>query len=193
MCWAIRYKSGKRRGALMNSTLTCPACGHTQPASQDLLGRKVRCPNCRVVFRVTTSELKAAIEPRSAQPGEAATGKRRHARLGLWSSGVCRGADTGWLDRPARSPEARLPASPRSRLTPARTCRRPHRPRIPLVPRPSSRPTATDRPLPPGPRSPRHGPRRWSSCRARKRRSVEVRCRRQDQGTAFCVNKSASS
>jgi len=49
----------------MNSNLTCPECGHTQPAPNSLLGRKVRCPSCRAVFRVTASELKPAVQPRS--------------------------------------------------------------------------------------------------------------------------------
>jgi hypothetical protein len=49
----------------MNSNLICPACGHSQPESEGLLSRKVRCPTCRAVFRVTSSDLKAVIEPPS--------------------------------------------------------------------------------------------------------------------------------
>jgi WD40 repeat protein/S1-C subfamily serine protease len=52
----------------MNSNLICPACGHSQPESEGLLSRKVRCPACRAVFRVTSSDLKGLIEPRAADP-----------------------------------------------------------------------------------------------------------------------------
>jgi WD40 repeat protein/S1-C subfamily serine protease len=47
----------------MSASLTCPECGHSQLAPDSVLGHKVRCPSCRVVFRVTGSELKPAVQP----------------------------------------------------------------------------------------------------------------------------------
>jgi S1-C subfamily serine protease len=44
----------------MNAIVTCPMCGHGAEAPDGALGRRVRCPSCRAVFRVTDSELKPA-------------------------------------------------------------------------------------------------------------------------------------
>jgi S1-C subfamily serine protease len=73
----------------MNWTLTCPACGQSRAQSDDVLGRKVRCPACRSVFRVTSSDLKPVIEPRSraaVRPIKTAASKR--ANLPAWAYGA---------------------------------------------------------------------------------------------------------
>ncbi len=49
----------------MNSKLACPECGHVAESPESVLGRRVRCPSCRAVFRATVSELKLAAGPRS--------------------------------------------------------------------------------------------------------------------------------
>jgi WD40 repeat protein/S1-C subfamily serine protease len=48
---------------LVNANLTCPECGHSQLAPDSILGRKVRCPSCQAVFRVTGSELTPIVTP----------------------------------------------------------------------------------------------------------------------------------
>jgi hypothetical protein len=45
----------------MSLYLTCPHCGHSDPADSGLLGRRVRCPECRAVFQVTHAGLKPAV------------------------------------------------------------------------------------------------------------------------------------
>ena len=52
----------------MNAKLTCPACGHFEPVPQNFLGQNVRCPSCRAIIRVTSSELKTLTEPLPREP-----------------------------------------------------------------------------------------------------------------------------
>jgi WD40 repeat protein len=46
----------------MRWTLKCPVCGHSEMVPQKFLGRKVKCPICREVFRVNRSELEAVSD-----------------------------------------------------------------------------------------------------------------------------------
>ncbi len=58
--------------------LKCPSCGHSQRASEEVLGQKIVCPSCGAGFRVSALKPRAdapappAIQPQaSAAPGPA--------------------------------------------------------------------------------------------------------------------------
>jgi S1-C subfamily serine protease len=40
--------------------LKCPSCGHSQQVSDDVLGKKVRCPSCNAAFRVAAPKASAS-------------------------------------------------------------------------------------------------------------------------------------
>jgi len=201
----------------MNAILTCPACGHTQPMSEGILGRKVRCPRCRAVFRVNTSELSAPLD--LGQPATTGSGKRAHlpawayAPLGFGAAllliGVIvlarsfRGSAPSQLAKPAGEgphaaappvlgqsppkPKAQISASPQPTVTQAEGNGRARRPGG-RVPRASGEP--------PVPRADgkvsQEEPNTLQRARGKKAIAlVTVKSPdREARGTAFCIDKS---
>ena len=46
--------------------LKCPSCGHFQQVSEEVLGKKVRCPSCSAAFRVAAPRTSPSVEPEAA-------------------------------------------------------------------------------------------------------------------------------
>src|SRR4051812_34402823 len=61
---AFRFVIGRTMPLYVN----CPACGHRLAVPEEYLGKQVRCPSCKHVFKAYPSEDRAlSLEP-AAQP-----------------------------------------------------------------------------------------------------------------------------
>ena len=92
--------------------LKCPSCGHSQRASEEVLGQKIVCPSCGAGFRVSAPKTREADAP-AAPVDPAASGEGSRARSASASTSAPGDAGPGGRPsrraRPAAGPSASLP------------------------------------------------------------------------------------
>ena len=97
----------------MSFTLTCPGCGSRRQVADDIAGKKVRCPDCQVVFRAGGADVDVVEDepPARRRPADRADRPRRRPDGEERSRSPRRGEDEN--DRPARRgrPKARKRSS----------------------------------------------------------------------------------